>query len=104
MALRYFSVREQSELLSLPEDRHLAAFYRCWTRKEAYLKGCGSGFSQPCDSFDVSLLPGAPPALLQHRTSPYEPARWKIIDIPVPAGYCAALATEGETPVIRCLP
>ena len=104
MARRYFSERERAELFSLPEDYQLAAFYRCWTRKEAYLKGCGTGFSQPCDSFDVSLLPGAPPALLRHRTAPSEPARWRIVDIPVPAGYSAALATEGEAPVIYCFP
>ncbi len=104
MARRYFSVRERAELFSLPEDLQLAAFYRCWTRKEAYLKGCGSGFSQPCDSFDVSLHPDALPALLRHRTAPGEPSRWRIIDIPVPAGHCAALVTEGETPVIRCFP
>lgn len=104
MARRYFSVRERAELFSLPEERQLAAFYHCWTRKEAYLKGCGSGFSQPCDSFAVSLLPGAPPALLQHRHAPDEPARWTIINIPVPPGYCASLAAEGEAPVIRFFP
>lgn len=104
MALRYFSMRERAELFSLTEDRQLSAFYRCWTRKEAYLKGCGSGFSQPCDSFEVSLLPGVSSALLQHRNSPDEPARWTIIDIPVPAGYCASLAAEGEAPPILCFP
>jgi 4'-phosphopantetheinyl transferase len=104
MAQRFFSQRERAELFSLPPDRQLAAFYRCWTRKEAYLKGCGTGFSQPADTFDVSFLPGHPPALIMHRTSPGEPARWSLVDIPVPKDYCATLAIEGETPALRMLP
>ena len=103
MALRFYSSRERAELSSLPEDQQPAAFFRCWTRKEAYLKGCGRGFSQPADSFDMSLLPGHPPALLGHRTAPGEAPRWRILDIPVSEGYCAALAVEGEEPVIRYL-
>jgi 4'-phosphopantetheinyl transferase len=101
MAQRFYSSRERAELFSLPEDRQLAAFFRCWTRKEAYLKGCGRGFSQPSDSFDISLLPGHPPALLEHRTDPGAASRWKIVDIPVSESYCAALAVEGELPVVR---
>ena len=92
MAERYFTVREREELFGLDPRRQLAAFYRCWTRKEAYLKGAGSGFSHPSTGFDVSLLPGEPPALLAHRGDPEEVKRWSIVDLPVPAGYCAALA------------
>ena len=58
-------------------DLQPAAFFRCWTRKEAYLKGCGRGFTQPADSFDMSLLPGHPPELLTHRTAPAEASRWR---------------------------
>jgi len=104
MAQRFLSNRERAELFRLPPDCQLAAFYRCWTRKEAYLKGCGTGFSQPADIFDVSLLPNRPPALVMHRTSPGEPARWRLVDIPAPEGYCATLAIEGEAPVLRMLP
>jgi 4'-phosphopantetheinyl transferase len=104
MAQRFFSTREQADLFSLPVESQLTAFYRCWTRKEAYLKGCGTGFSQPTDTFDVSLLPGHPPALVMHRISPDESARWSLVDIPVPEGYCATLAIEGEATVLHMLP
>jgi 4'-phosphopantetheinyl transferase len=97
----FFSPREQGELYSLPPEEQPAAFYRCWTRKEAYLKGCGKGFMQPSDSFDVSLLPGRPAALLSHRTSPDESAGWSLIDIPAPQGYFATLAFAGAPPHIR---
>jgi 4'-phosphopantetheinyl transferase len=94
MARRYFSQREQEELFSLDPSRQLPAFYRCWTRKEAYMKATGTGFSQPSTAFDVSLLPDEPPALLAHRLSPNEPLRWELLDVEVPEGYLAALAIE----------
>jgi 4'-phosphopantetheinyl transferase len=101
MARLFFSQRELEEFLSLPGNGRLTSFYRCWTRKEAYMKGCGRGLSLPSDSFDVSLLPGRPPALLAHRIYPAEPERWSLIDIAAPEGFCAALAIEGRPPGIR---
>jgi 4'-phosphopantetheinyl transferase len=92
MARRYFSPREQQDLFGLPWEEQLPAFYRCWTRKEAYLKGIGSGFSQPSTCFDVSLLPGEKPALLAHRITPEDVYRWRLHDLPIPDGYRAAIA------------
>ena len=96
MAERYFSAREQEDLFSLPSSAQLAAFYRCWTRKEAYLKGTGAGFSHPSNSFDMALLPDQPARLLAHRGSPAEVGRWSISDLEAPRGYCAAVAVEGR--------
>lgn len=45
--------------LSGPE--RLAAFYACWTRKEAVVKAIGGGMSVPLDSFDVLPQPSLPP-------------------------------------------
>ncbi|WP_224982331.1 4'-phosphopantetheinyl transferase family protein [Geomonas agri] len=92
MAERYFSVREREELFGLEPRQQLEAFYRCWTRKEAYMKAIGSGFSQPSTGFDVSLRPGQPAIFLGHASVPTEANRWRIQDLAVPAGYCAALA------------
>jgi 4'-phosphopantetheinyl transferase len=101
MAERYFSRSEQEELFGLPSGEQLAAFYRCWTRKEAYLKGTGTGFSQPSNGFQVSLIPNHPPALLAHSSSHQETARWSIMDLAMPQGYCAALAVEGVEPKVK---
>jgi len=101
MAERYFSLREQRELFSLAPAEQLPAFYRCWTRKEAYLKGTGTGFSQPANGFDVSLLPQHPPELLAHRASPGETERWSIRDIDMPGEYCAAVALEAENAELK---
>jgi 4'-phosphopantetheinyl transferase len=101
MAERYFSPDERRDLVSLPQGEQVTAFYRCWTRKEAYLKACGTGFSQPSNGFDVTLLPGEPAQLRGHRSLPREIERWSIRDIEVPPGFCAALAVEFQNPKLR---
>jgi 4'-phosphopantetheinyl transferase len=101
IARRYFSPREREELFSLPEEEQRAAFYCCWTRKEAYLKGVGRGLSIPTDSFDVSLLPGHPPCLTGHCLDPAEIDRWSLADIPLPPGLCGALAVKGLIGAVR---
>ena len=97
MAQWAFSPLEQAELFSLPEHQHRGAFYRCWTRKEAYLKACGTGFSVPSNSFDVSLLPEAPARVI----TPDIQSRWHLYNITVPTDYCAALAVHESAAVIR---
>jgi len=91
-----FSPHEVAVLRALPLDEQTAAFFRCWTRKEVYVKALGAGFSLDLTSFDVSLAPGDPPALLATRPDPTEVARWSLHDVEAGPGYVAALAVEGH--------
>lgn len=97
MARIAFSPREQQELFALPDYLQPAAFYRCWTRKEAYMKACGMGFTMKSASFDVTLLPETPAALI----TPDKPSRWHLVDIAVPEDHYAALAVKGPVPLLR---
>ena len=54
---RFFSEVEQREYLDVPEHERLTAFFRGWTRKEAYLKAVGTGLATVLSSFDVTLGP-----------------------------------------------
>src|ERR1700749_2443744 len=55
IAAMHFSEYEQAALAAEPEHEKTAAFFRCWTRKEAFIKANGAGLSIPLDTFAVSL-------------------------------------------------
>ncbi len=96
MARRYFAPGEARRLceLELSKDR-LDCFYRCWTRKEAYLKARGTGLTAKLEAFEVTFLPGVPPALVNTEVAGEDPAAWRVFDVPVPDGYVAALVVRG---------
>jgi 4'-phosphopantetheinyl transferase len=90
-----FSAGEYARLCQFAPDDRAAAFFACWSRKEAFIKLTGEGVSQLAD-FDVSLDPGAPARLLRVAGEPPGALRWSLHDLPEIAGYAAALAVEGE--------
>ena|SRR5579871_3147439 len=87
---RFFSAWESEQLRSLPLEQQTEAFFRCWTRKEAYIKARGLGLSFPLDSFDVSLAPGEPAALLRGA------GNYSVRELPAPEGFAAAVVAEGR--------
>jgi 4'-phosphopantetheinyl transferase len=97
-----FSPREQALLLSLPVEERQHAFYTCWTRKEAYIKGRGTGLSLEPNLFDVTFLPGEPATLLASREDPREPARWTLRALEPGVGYAGALAVAGHDWNLYC--
>lgn len=100
IAKRFFSRREAETLASLPKEEMVAAFFRCWTRKEAYIKAIGKGLSQPLDRFDVTLASNEPAALL--RADAEDTMEWSLSDVDVGSDYASALAVEGTPSVISC--
>lgn len=76
---------ERAELESLAPGDRTAAFTRLWTRKEAYLKGLGTGLSRPprADHLGDTRLADRPPG-------------WSVRDAPAPPGYAAATALRTE--------
>ena len=96
IASRFFSRQEVTMLRTLPTNVQRQAFFRCWTRKEAYSKARGEGLSLPLDQFDVSLAPGEPAAILGSQLGPSEASRWSLLELTPAPGYVAALAVEGH--------
>jgi 4'-phosphopantetheinyl transferase len=97
IAERFFSPAEVGVLRSLPAESQPRAFLTCWTRKEAFIKARGDGLSLALDSFDVTLAPDIPAALLRTAWCDEEPAQWHMDDLSDrQAGYIAAVALRGE--------
>ncbi|MGW4851232.1 4'-phosphopantetheinyl transferase family protein [Streptomyces sp. NPDC004288] len=83
---------ERAEIEAAPPHSRPVAFARLWARKEAYLKGLGTGLGRDAAADDVrGDLPG-----------------WRLTDLPVGTGYAAALAVACPVPrlirVHRALP
>ena len=90
---RFFSPHEVAELRALPKAEQTAAFFRCWTRKEAFIKACGLGVSMGLDTFDVTL--GEPAMLLRGADG------WTLQAVAAPEGYMAAVVARGEFTIVR---
>ncbi|MGQ0537409.1 MAG: 4'-phosphopantetheinyl transferase family protein [Gemmatimonadaceae bacterium] len=96
IAARFLSPRERIAIDLLRADQQRAAFLRCWTRKEAYMKARGDGISRPLDDFDVPVGDYHTAHGLRVAGGPNEDAEWQLADLEAPAGFMAAIAVEGE--------
>jgi|SRR5271165_1520084 len=98
LSRRFLAPAEADEILGLPNDAQLAAFFACWTRKEALVKALGGGLSVPLDRFRVTVQADQPPRLISADWE--ESTQWTLVDVSE-AGIAAALAVEGEAPMLR---
>lgn len=98
IARRFFSEREQKELSAKNEEDKATAFFRCWTRKESYIKAVGDGLSLPLVQFDVTLESTDKDKNLLRATRPdaSEAGRWLLREVHAGDGYAAALCVEGH--------
>ena len=86
LAERFFSEAENQWFKGVSYVRKQRSFYRLWTRKEAWLKGKGGGFSE------VHL--GLDDAHLSHQASSSE--GWSLMNMPIAKGVVGALAVKGD--------
>lgn len=95
VARHFFSAAEYADLVALPVRDREHAFYRCWTRKEAFVKAHGAGLSVPLDSFDVSIHEIAGQDLML-RLDPTigSLSDWGLVNLDVRHGFCGALAVH----------
>jgi len=102
IARQFFSVNENEVFNGLPKSKKVYAFFKCWTRKEAFIKAIGDGLSYPLDMFDVSVHPGEPAELLRIRGDARKAARWSIQNVRPGPGLAAAFAVMGRSWRLRC--
>jgi 4'-phosphopantetheinyl transferase len=104
IAQRFFARTEAAALQSLPGNLRTEAFFAGWTRKEAFIKAKGLGFSLPLNHFAVTLSPMEKPALLYCLDDPQAVQTWTVCDLALCEGYRSALAVEGSPFEVRCWP
>ena len=98
-----FSTPEAEYLERLPSAEQPAAFYRIWTRKEAYLKALGLGLSHPLQGFavaDADLADGRIRDVATGRLL----AGWRLHPLAAPAGYAACLAFDQPPAAVMARP
>lgn len=91
---RFFSASERGGLRSLPETMRVAAFYACWSRKEAFLKAIGEGLGFPLDNFSVSVHPEKQPRLEEIKGDTNAGQRWSLVDVDAAPHFRSAVAIE----------
>lgn len=98
-----FSAGEQARWRALPEEQKQKAFFRGWTRKEAYLKAVGVGLSHPLNRVEVTFALDEPARLLRVDGDSRQATKWSLADLPLPGDYIGALAVEGSSwHLLRC--
>ena len=90
----WLSERELVEMSTMGSSARTRRFYSLWTRKEAYLKARGEGFSLAPDLVRIRCDPVG-----ESFESAFEPGaarRWSLRELEAGPGYAAALAVEGH--------
>jgi 4'-phosphopantetheinyl transferase len=88
------------QLLNGESSSKISNFFRCWTRKEAFVKAIGKGLSVPLNSFTTSLPGGVTSGRLPPVPEQSPIKLWWITDLDVPPDYRSALVNEGDKPTI----
>ncbi|TNE95151.1 MAG: 4'-phosphopantetheinyl transferase superfamily protein [Gammaproteobacteria bacterium] len=93
---RFFSEDEKNALRKLEVSEKLNAFFRIWTRKEAYVKALGVGLSYPMQVFSTSPISENGDSHVYDHSCTMAKTFWRVMEIGSPEGYRAALVAAGS--------
>lgn len=114
VAQSVFSRSEIEMLREASDTRRGEVFFSIWTRKEAYLKATGAGFSSNLPMISTAV----PDGTIEDHGDSAGRCDWRVFDLPVGGGFKAALVTAdkdckidfvdvadmAELPVLKVLP
>lgn len=107
IAARFFSAGELSELEAFPADECSLAFFRAWTRKEAFAKALGTGLTASLNDLDVSFLSTASGRFIRVRHPNAEHSDWQVHEFRLAGdliGACVMSAGESDAGTPRFEP
>ncbi len=95
IAQRYFAPGEQRQLFALAEPERARAFFKLWTRKEAFVKARGTGLFSGLDQFEVAL----DTPRVTHGGAPGE--NFWMAELPPVPGYAGAVVVRASSCVAQ---
>jgi len=93
LAGRIFSADDLKLFQALPSREKTDAFYRAWTRKEAYLKARGEGIAEGLQLISVSFGSEETVSIIDSRDEAAT-STWRLRALPLPGGYTGNLACD----------
>ena len=93
LAERIFSSADLQTFQVLSGDEKVAAFFRAWTRKEAYLKARGEGIAEKLQEISVSFGTEEN-ILIKDGRDEYNRENWRLLALPLPTGYAGTVACD----------
>jgi 4'-phosphopantetheinyl transferase len=101
VASRIFGSKTHEIWQSLPEEEKIRAFYNGWTRKEAFLKGLGTGLESGLRDVEVTIAPEEPARFLGFKEARGGAPPWSLESISFHSQYIGAVAYEGSRKKVR---
>lgn len=93
-----FAEKEAAYWSQLPETQKNQAFYRFWTRKEAFVKATGHGIALGLNQCVIN--PENPTEFLRVPDNCGQASEWRVQDIVLGEGICGAVVTDKKFSVI----
>ena len=103
IAERFFCADECDQLRSSQSADKERAFFRCWTRKEAYIKAIGEGLSAPLDQFQVTLRAEDTARFVHINNDVNEAAAWTMHNLDIDPTYAGAVAYRHSPRTLRLM-
>ncbi len=93
VAERILSAEDFREFEALPEQEKVAAFFRIWTRKEAYLKATGEGITNALKEISVSMHAEEIGTIADARDAAGA-KKWRMHALTLPTNYMGCVACD----------
>ena len=94
-----FSKEEATYWIQLPETQKNQAFYRTWTKKEAFVKATGYGIALGLNQCVIN--PENQAEFLRIPAKCGTPSAWHVLDFELEEGVCSALVADKKFSVIN---